>query len=398
MKSKIVRRLAAVLIFALLLTAQALPALAYADDAGEPDAVTIRITPPSGAASEKTAVEIRVTDNTGDGFQSVHVKTAEGQDWRDLTPYLEKQENRYYGAVEITENCTVYVRVTVGDGTAYEKSRYVECFNAASDAPYTVEQVTGDPVTATEGSGGNNAPRASTALTPDGQGTVLDNVSSADGKEFFTITTPAENVFYLVIDRERDGENVYFLNAVTETDLLALAETDAATGTAANTGASTGIPGIINNTPTTTETVCTCKDKCAPGEVDTSCAVCVLNYQNCKGEEHEHATEPEPEPQTETGGNGGTIAVVVIVMLVVGGAGYYFKIYKPKKEMDDAEDVDEVTGRTEDKPVNEDDLPPHRAYPPAARPEPEEPPEPDYPTYEEYQRGDEPPEPEYEDE
>lgn len=59
-------------------------------------------------------------------------------------------------------------------------------------------------------------------FTPDGNGTVLDNVTDADGKEFFTIMTPNENVFFLVIDRQRDEENVYFLNAVTEADLLAL--------------------------------------------------------------------------------------------------------------------------------------------------------------------------------
>ena len=61
-------------------------------------------------------------------------------------------------------------------------------------------------------------------FTPDGTGTVVDNATDEDGKEFFTITTPSENVFYLVIDRQRTEENVYFLNAVTEKDLLALAE------------------------------------------------------------------------------------------------------------------------------------------------------------------------------
>ena len=63
-------------------------------------------------------------------------------------------------------------------------------------------------------------------FTPDGTGTVVDNATDEDGKEFFTITTPSENVFYLVIDRQRTEENVYFLNAVTEKDLLALAEAD----------------------------------------------------------------------------------------------------------------------------------------------------------------------------
>ena len=55
-------------------------------------------------------------------------------------------------------------------------------------------------------------------FTPEGTGTVVDNATDGDGKEFFTITTPNENIFYLVIDRQRSGENVYFLNAVTDVD------------------------------------------------------------------------------------------------------------------------------------------------------------------------------------
>ena len=38
-------------------------------------------------------------------------------------------------------------------------------------------------------------------FTPEGTGTVLDNATDQDGKEFFTITTADEAVFYLVIDR-----------------------------------------------------------------------------------------------------------------------------------------------------------------------------------------------------
>ena len=64
-------------------------------------------------------------------------------------------------------------------------------------------------------------------FTPNGTGTVLDNATSEDEKEFYTIVTENENVFYLVIDKQRDTENVYFLNAVTESDLMALAEPDA---------------------------------------------------------------------------------------------------------------------------------------------------------------------------
>ena len=42
-------------------------------------------------------------------------------------------------------------------------------------------------------------------LTPDGTGTVIDNVTNEDGKEFFTITTPSKHVFYLIIDRQKNA-------------------------------------------------------------------------------------------------------------------------------------------------------------------------------------------------
>ena len=38
-------------------------------------------------------------------------------------------------------------------------------------------------------------------FTPNGTGTVLDNATSEDEKEFYTIVTEDENVFYLVIDK-----------------------------------------------------------------------------------------------------------------------------------------------------------------------------------------------------
>ena len=49
--------------------------------------------------------------------------------WRDITASLEQRQNRYYGVVDITDNCTVYVRVTGHNGEVYENSRYMECFD-----------------------------------------------------------------------------------------------------------------------------------------------------------------------------------------------------------------------------------------------------------------------------
>ncbi len=74
-------------------------------------------------------------------------------------------------------------------------------------------------------------------LTPDGQGIVVDEVTDKDGKKFYTITTPDENVFYLVIDEERDSDNVYFLNDVTESEPMSVSYGE-------NVFASTDISGL----------------------------------------------------------------------------------------------------------------------------------------------------------
>lgn len=177
-------------------------------------------------------------------------------------------------------------------------------------------------------------------LTPDGQGEVLDYADKDGGKEFYTISTPDENVFYLVIDHERDTENVYFLNAVTESDLMALAVKE-------EPPAESAIPEP--------EPVCSCKSQCLPGAVDTGCPVCILNMKGCTGEPAPiDMPEPEPEPKKEKEGGSGLFFLVLLAALAAGGAGYYFKIYLPKKELDDAEDFDELTA-PEEETVNEDE-------------------------------------------
>ncbi len=141
-------------------------------------------------------------------------------------------------------------------------------------------------------------------FTPAGTGTVIDNATDADGKEFYTIMTPSENVFYLIIDRQRETENVYFLNAVTEADLLALAEPSP------DTGGESAIPG-------------------GTAELESTPAP-------------DPAPEPTPEPEPEKGGNMGMVIILVLVVLGGGGAAYYFKIYRPKQEQADiGEDYEE---------------------------------------------------------
>lgn len=163
----------------------------------------------------------------------------------------------------------------------------------------------------------------STVTTPEGTGQVIEVATDEDGKLFYTIVTPAGNVFYLVIDMARtDGNNVYFLNSVTENDLLALAETDGGT-----TGGESAIP---QPSPQST-----------PEPVPT-----------------EPDPEIEPEPEKKSGGNTGAIIFVVLAVLAAGGAGYYFKILKPKRQaaMQEEEEYEEEEFGEYNEEQNEDYL------------------------------------------
>lgn len=168
------------------------------------------------------------------------------------------------------------------------------------------------------------------AFTPEGTGTVQDSATGEDGdKQFYTITTEAGNVFYLIIDGKRDDNNVYFLNGVTEADLMALAEK--------GDGSVSVIPAAD---------VCNCKEKCEAGKVNTGCPVCKNDLNGCTGKEK--PAEPEEpaeleQPKKDTG-SAGTIIFIIVALLVVGGVGYYVKIVRPKQQAEDEDEFDEDDG------------------------------------------------------
>jgi len=149
-------------------------------------------------------------------------------------------------------------------------------------------------------------PPASDPFTPDGSGTVMDNSVEPNNREFFTIRTEDGHVFYLIIDRLRGSENVYFLSAVTVEDLMSLAQGERPQG------------AFPMPEPT-------------PPPVDPF-----------PPPESEPEPEPDPEPPERPASNRGQILIVLLAVLGIGGAGYYLKIVKPKRqaaEMD--EDYDE---------------------------------------------------------
>lgn len=210
-----------------------------------------------------------------------------------------------------------YVKIYAMD-FAGNKSKEVQIKNpyyvAPAPVPATPKPTTPPPDPETEPEPAETTPPAESSVqeskpfTPDGAGTTVDNATDGDGKEFFTISTPDENVFYLIIDRQRESENVYFLNAVTEEDLLSLAkESDGKSGeSAVPTPEPTPQP---NPTPEPT---------------------------------------PEPEPEAPAKNNTGTMVFLLLAVAAAGGAGYYFKILKPKQQAQQADEFDEDEDDYED--------------------------------------------------
>ena len=60
-------------------------------------------------------------------------------------------------------------------------------------------------------------------------------------------------------------------------------------------------------------------------------ALLVFSLTACGGsDDKEPAEEPEPEPQQKS--NTGTLLLILAVAVLGSGAGWYFKIYRPKHE------------------------------------------------------------------
>lgn len=168
-------------------------------------------------------------------------------------------------------------------------------------------------------------------------------------KQFITVQTSGGNTFYIVIDYDKpvdeDGEQyqTYFFSIVDEADLLAAAE-----------AAGVELPA------------CECTVKCAAGAINTDCPVCAVNMSECVGTkaEPEPVDEPESaEPEPEQKSNTGTLLLILAVALIGGGAGWYFKVYRPKHQRaeqpeedygDELEDYDDTPPWDEDESTEDD--------------------------------------------
>ena len=169
----------------------------------------------------------------------------------------------------------------------------------------------------------------------------------ATNKQFITIQTKAGNTFYIVIDydapinEEEEQYQTYFLNMVDEADLLAL----------------------MDETAAAELTTCNCDTKCEAGAVNTECPVCKNNMSECTGavpEPEEPVEDAEVETPEEPESSSPNIALIIGIIALVGiggGAYYYIKFVRGKKQKDEDLDFFDDEGYEEEPYINEDEEP-----------------------------------------
>lgn len=163
-------------------------------------------------------------------------------------------------------------------------------------------------------------------LTPKGNAQLADDVSDNENLQFITVTARDGNVFYFVIDKGAQSENVYFLNTVDESDLEVLVEKSDKKPTA------TAKPEQTENTAETDLTENDTKDK-------------------------KDKTEKSEQLEQNRQKNNSGLFIILALAAAAGIGGYYYKVILPKKKLEQADDLDDFDFEDEDTEtvINEDD-------------------------------------------
>ena len=151
-------------------------------------------------------------------------------------------------------------------------------------------------------------------LTPEGNLTLVDDIDEnhSEALQYMTVQTKSGNIFYLIVDRSGDEDNVYFLNMVDESDLMALMdeETQEKFSEAMN--------------PTIKE----------EEKKDDS----TLLFSNQDTKEDTEAKDVDKEPVKEKGSNPAGMLIVFIIIGAAVAGGYYFFKLKPQREQPDIDE------------------------------------------------------------
>lgn len=281
----------------MLLCIGILPVSAFASSGDYPDDA-LPTAESSAADTQETKQIGTVTTNGG----NLNVRTGAGL---DNTAFTQLPNGT---VVDVIGRDGDWVKILLPARVGYVYGGYLTVTDAA-DSTVSIGGMTG----------------GSDALTPDGNLTLIDDIgtSTKAGKQFITLESKNGNVFYMIIDRDDEGEEtVHFLNQVDEADLMALTGEEE------------------------TPAVCSCTTKCVAGAVNTSCPVCAVNMTECVGKEAKpevpaEPTEPAAEEPEKKSGVGGILVVLLIVALGGGAAFYIFKQKKAKPQTKGSADLDD---------------------------------------------------------
>ena len=287
-------------------------------------------------------------------YTSILVKVP-GEPWYDFTWALEDAKSM---TLPVYENGSVQVQATRENGTKATASATVGCLPEPEPLDCPVESkpepesgkepeqqpipqkqpTTTTPVTTTpkpeaEGEPEENetveTPEPGSGFTGEGNAVTRDLLyDKATNKQFVTLETKDGTVFYLVIDydspvnEEEEQYQTYFLNLVDAADLAALV-------------------GVEEAEPEEqTPPLCSCRERCQVGKIDTTCPVCIADLTACLGEEPEpeapeEVEEPQPAPEAEEpeDDSSSTVAAVILLLVVLaGGAVFVVKMLRRKEK------------------------------------------------------------------
>ena len=280
-------------------------------------------------------------------YTSILVKVP-GEPWYDFTWALEDAKSM---TLPVYENGTVQVQATRENGTKATASATVDCLpepepldcpvepepekepepqTTPQKQPTTTTTVTTTPKPETQAEPEEEeeaeTPEPGTGFSGEGNAVTRDLLyDKATNKQFVTLETKDGTVFYLVIDydspvnEEEEQYQTYFLNLVDAADLAALV-------------------GETEAKPEEAPPLCSCREHCQVGKIDTTCPVCTADLTACLGEEPEpeapeELEEPQPAPEAEEPEDDSSSAVAAVILLLVilaGGAVFVVKLLRRK--------------------------------------------------------------------
>ncbi len=288
-----------------------------------------------------------------EAYTSILVKVP-GEPWYDFTWALEDTASL---TLPVYENGSVQVQATRENGTKATASVNVDCLpepepldcpvesepepepekepeqqTTPQKQPATTTPVTTTPKPETEAESKpeeeetNETPEPGSGFTSEGNAITRDLLyDKATNKQFVTLETKDGTVFYLVIDydspvnEEEEQYQTYFLNLVDAADLAALVGEEEA------------------EPEEQAPPLCSCREHCQVGKIDTTCPVCTADLTACLGEEPEPEPEPEPEVQQpaeepEEGSSSAVAAVILLLVILAGGAVFVVKLLRRKEK------------------------------------------------------------------